>query len=180
MQNFTTKEENPSEFSRTAKAPPQRGLVKASITPGYNTSINIRFVPGRDFDDLVAIPKTCKPRNGKRRSGTELLDLPEKLVAKLIESDKQVIAWLAENEANTRLFLSDPASALKKAGIDLTRAEQKHLHRTHQEVSQSSVIGPGVKVDEINTAVFPDGRIGQIKPGRKPTDNGSNSCVREV
>ncbi|WP_456403771.1 hypothetical protein [Thiolapillus sp.] len=180
MQNFTIRE-NHGEQSTTTKADPEPALVKASITPGYNTNINIRFVPGRDFGDLVAIPKTCKPRNGKKkRPESDLLALPDKLVAKLIESDKQIISWLARDEANTRLFLSNPASALKEAGIDLTRAEQKQLHRTHHEVSQNTVIGPGVKVSDISTAVFPDGRIGKIKPGRKPTDNGGNSCVKEA
>ncbi|WP_294116929.1 hypothetical protein, partial [Thiolapillus sp.] len=91
----------------------------------------------------------------------------------------KMIAWLARDEANTRLFLSHPAEAMKKAGIDLSRAEQKLLHRTREEVAQSTMIGPGVKVVNISTAVFPDGRIGKLGNGHRPGGRDSNTCVTE-
>ncbi|WP_457668597.1 hypothetical protein [Thiolapillus sp.] len=178
MQNLTPRE-TVSQQDEKPGAKPQPGLVQAKVPPGYKTNINIRFVAGRNAGDLVAIPKTCKPRNGKKRPKIDMLALPDKLVAKLVASDRKMMDWLAQDEANTRLFLSHPAEAMKKAGIDLSRAEQKLLHRTREEVAQGTMIGPGVKAD-ISTAVFPDGRIGKLKPGRKPPDKDDNACVKEV
>lgn len=180
MQNLNIREKIPQQDEHPDPDPnPAPGLVQARIPPGYNTNINVRFVPGRNIGDLVAIPKTCKPRNGKKHPKADLLALPDKLVAKLVASDKKMIAWLARDEANTRLFLSHPAEAMKKAGIDLSRAEQKLLHRTREEVAQSTMIGPGVKVVNISTAVFPDGRIGKLGNGHRPGGRDSNTCVTE-
>jgi len=110
------------------------------------------------------------------------LDLPRDLVDKLKKADKTVIAWLAKDEANARLFMARPAEALAKAGIDLTRADQKAIDRTHREVREVAVVGPGVKVASFTATAFPRGQIGKIKPGRKPKDerNDNIGCAKEV
>ncbi|WP_419641895.1 hypothetical protein [Thiolapillus sp.] len=89
MQNLNIREKIPQQDEHPDPNPAP-GLVQARIPPGYNTNINVRFVPGRNIGDLVAIPKTCKPRNGKKHPKADLLALPDKLVAKLVASDKKM------------------------------------------------------------------------------------------
>lgn len=155
-------------------------MIVAKVPQGYETNINVRLVPGRDVE-FTAI-KGCRPREGAPRRDAEPLDLPPDLIAKLKNADKTVVAWLAQDEANARLFMARPAEALVKAGVDLTRADQKALDRTHREVGQAAVVGPGVKVASFTATAFPQGHIGRIKPGAKPKDepNDNISCAKEV
>ncbi len=156
-------------------------MIVAKVPQGYEININVRLVPGRDVE-ITPIPKGCRPRKGAPRRDAEPLDLPPDLVVKLKDADNAVIAWLGEDEANARLFVARPAEALVKAGVDLTRADQKAIDRTHREVAQIAVVGPGVKVASFTATAFPRGRIGRIKPGAKPKDehNDNISCAKEV
>lgn len=169
-----------SDSTIKADASDRGEMIVAKVPQGYETNINVRLVPGRDLE-FTLIPKGCRPRKGAPRRDAEPLDLPPDLVVKLKHADKAVVAWLAEDEANARLFVARPAEALVKAGVDLTRSDQKAINRTHREVSQTAVVGPGVKVASFTATAFPRGHIGRIKPGAKPDDgNNSIGCAKEV
>lgn len=156
-------------------------MIVAKVPQGYETNINMRLVPGRDLE-ITPIPKRCRPRKGAPRRVAKPLYLPPDLIDKLKNADKAVVAWLAQDQANARLFMARPAEALVKAGVDLTRADQKAIDRTHGEVEQAAVVGPGVKVVNFTTAAFPRGHIGKIRPGAKPDDDGNDNigCAKEV
>lgn len=170
-----------SDSTIKADASDRGEMIVAKVPQGYETNINVRLVPGRDVE-IAPIPKECRPRKGAPRRDAEPLDLPPDLVVKLKDADKAVVAWLAEDEANARLFVARPAEALVKAGVDLTRADQKAIDRTHREVAQATVVGPGVKVANLTATAFPRGHIGRIKPSAKPNDDGNDNfkCAKEV
>jgi len=155
-------------------------MIVAKIPQGYETNINVRFVPGRSID-FAPISKKCRPRKGAPSRNADPLNLPPDLIEKLKKADKVVIAWLAKDEANAKLFLNRPAEALIKAGVDLTRAEQKTIDRTHHEVHQATVVGPGVKVASLTATAYTRGRIGKIKPGAKTNDEQDDNigCAKE-
>ncbi len=158
----------------------QGEMVVGKVPQGYETNVNIRLVPGRDID-IKTVLRGCQSRKGAPRREAEPLNLPPDLRVKLKNADKTVVAWLAQDEANTLLFTANPAKALVKAGVDLSRSEQKTIERTHQEVREATVVGPGVKVSEFTVAAFPRGQIGKIKPGAKPQykPDGNIGCAKE-
>ncbi len=159
----------------------QGEMIVARVPQGYETNINVRLVPGRDVE-ITPIPKRCRPRQGAPRRDAEPLYLPPDLIGKLRDADRVVIAWLAQDKTNARLFMARPAEALVKAGVDLTRADQKAIDRTHSEVDQAAVVGPGVKVASFTATAFARGQIGKIKPSAKPKDkrNDNIGCAKEV
>ncbi|NVK21533.1 MAG: hypothetical protein HWD86_03365 [Kangiellaceae bacterium] len=164
------------ETSRAVQVRP----VQANIPQELSANINIRVVPGRDFE-FYPIKKKCKSRTGVEKKVAESLDLPVSLRDKLKSVNKQVIDWLAEDQANTKLFLAQPVVALAKAGVELTRVEQKHLLRTHQEVNDAMVVAPGVNVELLDTKVYKRGKIGKIKPTKPNSDQDDHSvgCAKE-
>jgi hypothetical protein len=139
-------------------------LVVGKVPQGYATNINFRLVRGVGFDRVAEL-RGCQPRQGAPRRNTELVDLPAEVVAKLKEADQTVVAWLAEDEANAKRFLSQPALALVEAGVDLSRAEQKAIARSHRQVKEATVVPPGVKVGEIGASGYPRGKVGKVGPG---------------
>jgi hypothetical protein len=150
-------------------------LVVATVPQGYATTINLRLVRGVDFERVIEA-RGCQPRKGAQRRDAELVDLPAEVVEKLKEADQAVVAWLAEDEANVKRFLSQPALALAEAGVKLTRADQKAIARSHREVKEATVVAPGVKVAEINAAAFPRGKVGKVGNGSR-TPNRPNRKV---
>lgn len=162
---------------RSLEAAKGDNVVLAMVPHGYETNINVRIVAGGEF---VIAPRGCQPRKGATRRNAEPLDLPSDLIDKLKDADRRVIAWLAENNGNAKLFFDRPAEALVKAGVNLTRAEQKTIDRTHREVEEATVLAPGVKVMKLEVDAFPRGRVGRIKPGAKPQDeNNDIGCAKE-
>jgi hypothetical protein len=155
-------------------------MIVGKVPQGYETNINVRLVPGRDFD-ITVILKGCRPRKGAPRRDVEPLDLPPDLLDKLKNANKDVIAWLAKDEANARLFVARPAEALVKAGVKLSRVDQKAIERTHSEVREATVIAPGVNVAGFAVAAFPRGQIGKIKTSTKPQNNRDSiiGCAKE-
>lgn len=170
----------PSRSAAKAEVASESKLVHAKMHQGYETKINIRLVPGRGID-ITSKPTGCQPRLGAPRRNAEPLSLPPAVISKLQDADKVVVAWLAKDEANARLFIANPAEALVAAGVDLTRAEQKAIGRAHNEVAETMVVGPGVKVNKIDVAAFRRGQVGKIKPGAKPQDDSDDNigCVKE-
>ena len=150
-------------------------LVVARVPQGYDTKINIRIVPGRDFK-LTPDAPGCQPRQGAPRRDVDPVALPEGLAGKLKDANMKVINWLAQNAANAKLFLAQPVEALMKAGIDLSRSEQKTLDRAHRVVAEVSVVGPGVKILDLSASAHPTGRVGELIPGEKFKDGRAEGC----
>ncbi|HEX9945643.1 MAG TPA: hypothetical protein VGG03_26835 [Thermoanaerobaculia bacterium] len=161
--------------STTSGSPGTNEMIVARVPQGYDTNINIRFVPGRDIQ-WTPHALGCRPRQGAPRRDAEPVALPESLAEKLKGANKKVIDWLAQDAANAQLFLARPVEALIKAGVDLSRSEQKALDRTHRAVGEASVIAPGVKVANLSASAYPTGRVGTLKPGPKMKDGRTNDC----
>lgn len=167
MIQSTRPQPDPCNRSAASDTEKKREAVVATVPQGYETKINIRLVPGRDLQ-LAPEAVGCRPRKGAPRPGGRTLTLPEGLAGKLKEANSKVVAWLAQEPANAGLFLARPVEALVKAGVELTRTEQKTLDRAHRAVHEATLVAPGVKVTELNATAIPKGRVGELKPGRKP------------
>jgi hypothetical protein len=142
---------------------------------GFDTRINVRIVPGRDIAVGHATMK-CQPRTGAPRHDADLVPLPPTLIHKLQEGNKRVMEWLANDSKNAQMFMSQPVQALLKAGIELTRAEQKLLATCHAGVRDAAIVGPGVRVERFDTAVHPKGRVGEIKGSPTQADVQDHDC----
>jgi len=93
----------------------------AKVPQGYETNINVRLVPGRDVE-IPSKPKRYRPREGALRRDAEPLNLPPDLIDKLKNADKDIVAWLAQGEANARLGCCEPRSRRRFAGgLDVNR-----------------------------------------------------------
>lgn len=169
---------NTEQAAAPAAAVEPGGKVTAKVPQGFDARVNIRLVPGRDFE-FRPIPAFCRPRQGAVRREAASVPLPESLVAKLKDGNKKVVEWLGRDPENAKLFLAKPLEALAAAGLELSRAEQKALSRSREAVAEATVVAPGVKVAELKVAAYPKGRVGEIKPG-SPTKPGrleKSGCV---
>ncbi len=152
-------------------------MILGRVPQGYDTNINIRFVPARDIRLDVDV-LGCQPRQGAPRRDAQPVPLPASLLDKFRDANKKVIEWLARDAGNAQLFLVQPVQAMLRAGIDLTRAEQKALERTYSGVREASVIAPGVRVVDLSATAHPKGRVGGLKPGPtlKDKHKENNDC----
>jgi len=157
------------------RSPERADVVVVKMPQGYDARIVIRFVPGRDIRVTPAL-RGCQPRQGAPRRDAEPVPLPEGLAGKLREVNAKVVAWLARDDANPRLFLTRPVEALMKAGVELTRAEQKALTRAHGAVRETTVVPPGVRVAELSASANPRGRVGETKPTPRTADGNDSDC----
>ena len=158
-----------------AQHPEKGSAVRAKVPQGYESKVNVRFVPGRFR--LPPFIIGCQPRQGAPRRDVDLLPLPKTLVDKLQDVNIRVVEWLSREPANANLFLTRPVEALLKAGVELTRAEQKALIRTFNAANEERVIPPGVKLADLSAIAAPKGRVSD-RPGRpkqKPHD-GNCGC----
>ena len=149
--------------------------VVAQIPQGYEGKLNVRLLPIRDFD-LGSIRLGCRPRKGGSRRDADPVALPADLTDKLRDANKKVISWLNADPANSRLFLTSPVEALKKAGVELTRPEEKALDRVHRDNNEAGAIAPGVSITDLNAVAHPTGRVGGIKPGTTTTGGREVGC----
>ena len=56
------------------------------------------------------------------------------------------MAWLNQSVEHAHLFLEQPVESLIKAGVKLSREDQKHLSRNVEEVKSMAMVSPGVRV----------------------------------
>ncbi|MCQ1536862.1 hypothetical protein FTO70_14520 [Methanosarcina sp. KYL-1] len=154
-------------------------MVLVRVPQGYDAKINIRIVPGHDIHLTPRIP-SCQPRQGASRRDIQPVALPESLAVKLAEADKMVINWLAQDEANAKLYMEQPVESLIKAGVKLTRSDQKLLKRAHSMVEESSVVPPGVKVTDFYASADPKGRVDELalRPIFKDGESENNCSCR--
>lgn len=146
---------------------PSETPVVATIQQGYETRLNVRLVRGREAD-IAVLARGCRPRQGAPRRDADPVALPPTLVDKLRAADAQVVAWLAKDPANARRFFAEPVAALREAGVELDRAEQKHLARAHGAVREASVVAPGVRVERLDVVGHRNGRVGDVLTPSKP------------
>jgi hypothetical protein len=149
--------------------------VVAQIPQGYEGKISVRLLPIRDFD-LGTIRLGCRPRKGGSRRDADQVPLPADLTDKLRDANQKVISWLNADAANSRLFLNSPVEALKKAGVELTRPEEKAIDRVHRDNNEAGAIAPGVRITDLNAAAHPTGRVGSTKPGSTVTGGREVGC----
>ena len=161
----------------TSRLSDKSEMILGKVPQGYDTNINIRFVPARDIR-LEADVLGCQPRQGAQRRDAQPVTLPLDLVDKLRDASKRVMEWMARDAANANLFLTQPVQAMLTAGIELTRAEQKMLERTYAGVKSASVIAPGVKVVDLSATAHPKGKVGGLKTGptMKDKHKQNNNC----
>jgi hypothetical protein len=168
----------PAEQAVVASGKRMNTVVRAMARQGYDTTVSVRIVPGTSLGDLLR-PKRCEPRKGAQRREADPFDLPAGLIERLREVDKSVVAWLAKDQANARLFLARPAEALAQAAADLDRADLKALDRAHQAVREATVVAPGVRVADLKAEAFPNGRVGDIKPAGIGGGKTRSGCAKE-
>ncbi|MEE8574104.1 MAG: hypothetical protein V3T30_01725 [Thermodesulfobacteriota bacterium] len=156
-----------AETADTSKA------VVAKIPKGYNSTINVRIVPDRDIK--VASPGLgCQPRQDATRRNAQPVDLPQDLVLKLKDANKQISIWLAKDTVNAELFMAHPVEAMTQAGVDFTRKEQKTLLRAHQGVKEVSMVAPEVNVKKISVSATAKGSV--KKPAKKTQTKRDDDC----
>ena len=143
-------------------------VVKAHVPQDYEANFNVRLVPARSLENGIQLQPRCKPRGNMTGWDHGTVALDPGLVATLGEADKLMVTWLAKDTANAQRFLANPVAAMREAGVQLTRAEEKALARANEATSAARVVGPGINVVSLSAQVFPKGRVGGI--GSSKTD----------
>lgn len=152
-------------------------FLKAHVPQDYEANIRVRVVPGRSLKDVGVLAPRCRPRGHSTGWTPGLVALNPDLVATLAKADKVMVAWLAKDQANTQRFLADPVGAMREAGVELSRSDEKALARASVVAAAARVVPPGVRVASLAAQTIPNGRVGHIdvvKPGATPdakTDN---------
>ncbi len=150
-------------------------LVKAQVPQDHHASFNVRIVPARSLDKLKEVQARCRPRGHASGWDAGQVVVDTVLLDALAAGDKAMVAWLAKDVANTRRFLAAPVSAMAEAGVELTRAQQKAVARTSEEVAAARHTRAGGDGMTLTAQVYPDGRVGAIgthKPGDTSDDFG--------
>jgi len=151
-------------------------VVKAQIPQDYEASFNVRLVPAHSLERDVQVQASCKPRGNSLGWDHGMATIDPGLVATLNKADKVMVAWLAKDTANAQRFLANPVAAIREAGVELTRAEEKALARANDATSAARVVGPGIKVASLSAQAFPNGRIGSIGSGRTDGKTDDFAC----
>lgn len=148
-------------------------VLRAVVPQDYEAKFNIRLVPGRSLENGVLAQPRCKPRGHAPGWNHDTGTIAPDLVATLKNADKLMIAWLAKDTANAQSFLANPVAAMREAGVELARADEKALARANEDANSARVVGPGVQVASLSARAYPKGRIGGLgsaKPDGKADD----------
>jgi hypothetical protein len=122
-----------------------RTRVRGAIRPGFTAELNIRILPGLEFNFDYPRNEYQPFSRAYRRSGNPM-ELSADLKKKLRESNKEVVQWLTSSDQNPKEFLANPVKALLAAGVQLSRVEQKALMRIRQAGVLNSVVPPGAEI----------------------------------
>lgn len=152
-------------------------VLKAQVPQDYEARFNLRIVPSRSLGNELVVNAGCKPRGHRKgwEAGTVVLN--PALVASLVKADKTVMAWLTKDTANAQRFLANPAAALREAGVELERADEKALARASAAAEATRVVPPGVNLAAITVEAFPNGRVGNVGATRPAGKNESFGCA---
>ncbi|HXO70021.1 MAG TPA: hypothetical protein VN838_13755 [Bradyrhizobium sp.] len=141
-------------------------LVKAAVPQDYQGNFNIRLVGAHSLETGVKAQPRCRPRGHSVGWDRGDLAIDPGLVATLNKADKLMVDWLAKDTANAQSFLADPVIAMRKAGVELSRAEEKTLARANEAAGATRFVGPGVKIGTVSAKAYPNGRIGGLGPNK--------------
>ncbi|MFE9785192.1 hypothetical protein ACFYO7_07420 [Nocardia salmonicida] len=133
-------------------SPEQPGTVIAQLPQGYDVRVKFNFVLG---SGLLAELARCRPRQGAVPEWGATT-LPEPLRDKLKAADQLVLDWLAQDRSHPKLFLVKPVDAMLKAGVELSRREQRMLERLHAAASETNTLPPGTSIARLSIAGIPD------------------------
>ena len=152
----------------------QKEAVSAVIPQGFDHKINIRIVAGTEFE-IKPREKKCMPRKGADRRDTRPLDLPPEFEKNFPDINRKVMAWLNQSAEHAHLFLEQPVESLIKAGVKLSREDQKHLSRNVEEVKSMAMVSPGVRVTHF-TAGTSKGKVTKEEKKPEKTKKGDKDC----
>lgn len=179
MNNTAAKSAVPLASSATESASPMVAPthpVVVSVAQGYEHAINIRIVPA-DIAQFKPYVFGCQPRHGATRRDAEPVPLlPPSLIDKLGAANRAVVAWLAQAPANATLFLAQPVEALGRAGVQLTRTEQKLLGRLHQAATDTRSVAPGVTITKLAVTANAKGRVPDPEQVRRSRPAREKDC----
>lgn len=150
-------------------------LLRAEVPQTYETKLNIRLVPGPSLETAVLAQPRCKPRGHSPGWSNDTGVISPDLLNTLKNADKLMVAWLAKDTQNAQSFLANPIAAMREAGLELTRVEEKALARSVDAAKSARVVGPGVNISAVSVQAYPAGRVGELgplKPDVKPIDFG--------
>ena len=142
-------------------------VVKANVPQDAQASFNLRIVPGRGLKGALEVQPNCKPRGHSHGWTPGILGVDSALLGTLAKADKTMVAWLAKDAGNARRFLANPVAAMREAGVELSRADEKALARAGEATAAARSVAPGVDVVSVAVQAFPNGRVGAVGP-RKP------------
>ena len=145
-------------------------VVKAVVPQDHDAKFNIRLVPGHSLEKGLELQPLCRPRGHAPGWNHGGLAIDPGLVATLSKANNAMVGWLAKDAGNAQRFLANPVAAMREAGVELSRAEEKALVRSNEAAAASRVVGPGVRITALSAKAYPNGRVGGIGPGR--TDGG--------
>ena len=104
-------------------------IVRAQVPQDYDANFRIRLVPARTLESNLRLQPHCMPRGHVPSGDPSPFMISPDLAATLSKADKVMISWLARDTANAQRYLADPVAALREAGVELSRAEEKALAR---------------------------------------------------
>lgn len=142
----------------------------------YDAKFNVRIVPGHAIRGGIAALSSCEPRGHRKGWDPVRSALRSELVGKLAKADKAVMTWLARDAGNGQRFLNTPVAALREAGVQLERAEEKALARMATAAADARVVPPGVNVLAVSAQAFPNGRVGNLGATRPPGKGDGFDC----
>ncbi len=144
--------------------------AKAIVPQDSNHKFRINLVAAATDVSKIGLVNKCKPRtslDGK----TQLFEvLPPRLVNSFEDTDKKMVDWLSRSQENVHEYLSDPVSALKKAGVELERADQKTIHRNFENFQAENLLSPGMNLQNL-TGLFRKGKITKVSTHVEDKDN---------
>jgi hypothetical protein len=144
--------------------------VKAVIPQDSHHNFRVNVVAAvTDISKIARIDK-CRPRttlDGK----PHLHDvLTPGLIHTFAEANNKMVAWLGKSEENIHAYLADPVASLKKAGIELERADQKTIARNFENFKAENLLAPGMNLKNF-TGVFKKGKITKVSTHVEDKDN---------
>jgi hypothetical protein len=167
--------------STTSRGPDQvqdRPVV-ATIRPGFEATVNYRLLPTREIP-LPPHHEGCQPRQVVALPPSLATSLTPELVATLQDANRSVVAWLKKDESHSAQFLADPVASLRSAGVELSRADEKALSRSHAAVRAESVLPPGATITDTTARADARGKVGDGGSGRPSTTGTSTAPTTDA
>lgn len=150
--------------------------VKAIVPQGSNQNLNIRVLAASSDVSKLNLFNKCNPRKQLDGKDRLITVLPEGLKKIFNEANKKMTDWLSKSEDNVKSYLHDPVGALKAAGVELARTDQKELSRNFEEFKSVTLLSPGLNLNQFTTK-YKTGTITKTNHSHEDnTGNGDCGC----